>query len=157
MPSRLQDELQQSRPFVSLAQEATLAVLRTADCVRQRLEAVFAGHGITLQQYNVLRILRGAGEAGIPTLDIAERMIERAPGITRLLDRLEKKQLARRARCASDRRQIFAYLTPTGEALLKRLDLIVEEADQTAIGSLNPKQQKELIALLEGVREDRDG
>src|SRR5215208_2200660 len=105
-PSILQQEIRQSRPFRSRQQEAVLALLRTSDVVRRFLARIVEPHGITLQQYNVLRILRGAGEEGIPTLAIGERMIEQAPGITRLLDRLESKGLVRRSRCPEDRRQV---------------------------------------------------
>ena len=156
MPSRLQRDLRQSKPFHSIAQEATLGLLRTADCVRRRLESVFEGSGITLQQYNVLRILRGGGDAGVPTLDIAERMIERAPGITRLLDRLEAKKLVRRARCGSDRRQVLCWLTPAGAKLLAELDAPVAAADIAAVSGLGAKQQAELVALLDRVRGDSE-
>jgi DNA-binding MarR family transcriptional regulator len=152
VPSRLQRDLRQSKPFRSTAQEAALGLLRTADCVRRRIEEVFEGTGITMQQYNVLRILRGAGEAGVPTLDIADRMIERAPGITRLLDRLEAKQLVRRARCAADRRQVLCWLTPQGFELLEKLEGPVTKADATVMAGLGPKEQAELIALLDQVR-----
>jgi DNA-binding MarR family transcriptional regulator len=152
VPSRLQRDLRQSKPFRSTAQEAALGLLRTADCVRRRIEEVFEGTGITMQQYNVLRILRGGGEAGVPTLDIADRMIERAPGITRLLDRLEAKQLVRRARCAADRRQVLCWLTPQGFELLEKLEGPVTKADASVMAGLDPKEQAELIALLDQVR-----
>lgn len=153
MPSKLQKDLRQSKPFRSTAQEAALGLLRTADCVRGRIERVFEGTGITMQQYNVLRILRGAGDAGVPTLDIAERMIERAPGITRLLDRLEAKQLVRRARCAADRRQVLCWLTPQGTELLAKLEGPVTKADASVMAGLDAKEQAELIALLDQIRE----
>src|ERR1043165_1872826 len=81
MPMTILKELKQTRPFPSPSQEAAVALLRTADVVNRLIDSVVAGHGITGQQYNVLRILRGAGERGLPTLDIAERMIEQTPGI----------------------------------------------------------------------------
>ena len=89
MPSALQRELRQRRPFQSPAHEAVLGLMRTADLVRRQAAALIEPHGITLQQFNVLRILRGAGGEGLPTLEVAERMIEQTPGVTRLLDRLE--------------------------------------------------------------------
>ena len=88
---RLQDELRQRAPFASPAQEAVVALMRTTDVVRRYLARVVDPNGITLQQYNVLRILRGGGADGVPTLEVAARMIEQTPGITRLLDRLEAK------------------------------------------------------------------
>ncbi len=82
--SQLQREIKQRKPFQSRAQEAAIGLLRTADTVRREIASVVEPHGITLQQYNVLRILRGAGALGLPTLEIAARMVEQAPGITRL-------------------------------------------------------------------------
>ena len=102
--SALAREIQQRRPFQSARQEAALGLLKTVDLLRLHLSSVLEPFGVTDQQYNVLRILRGAGKDGLPTLAIAERMIERAPGITRLIDRLEKKGLVRRVRDPHDRR-----------------------------------------------------
>ncbi len=151
--SRLQEEIRQKRPFRSLGQETTLALLKTADHVHRRLETLMAPYGLTLQQYNVLRILRGAGEAGLPTLEIAARMIEQTPGITRLLDRLEKKKLVRRERCATDRRQVFAYSTPAGLKLLADLEEPLNQSDGIAVAALSSSQQKTLLELLERLRE----
>src|SRR6185295_1524706 len=110
--SALQREIRQTRPFRSRSQEAMLALLRTADQVHRSFARVVEPHGITLQQYNVLRILRGAGDAGLPTLEIGARMIERSPGVTRLIDRLEAKGWVRRERCPHDRRQVLCWITP---------------------------------------------
>src|SRR3954467_12585389 len=93
--SALQTELRQRRPFQSAAHEAVVALMRTADLVRRQMTALIEPHGITMQQFNVLRVLRGAGDEGLPTLEVAERLIEQAPGVTRLLDRLEAKALIR--------------------------------------------------------------
>lgn len=98
VPSSLQAEIQQTTPFRSLSEEAILSILRTADLVRTAITDLLAPAGITMQQYNVLRILRGAGEAGLPTLAIGDRMIESAPGVTRLLDRMEAKSWVSRTR-----------------------------------------------------------
>jgi DNA-binding MarR family transcriptional regulator len=122
MVSRLQRELKQQRPFAAPTQEAAVALMRTADLMRRALSAVVEPLDVTIQQYNVLRILRGAGERGLPTLEIAERMIEQAPGITRLIDRLEAKQLVARERCDTDRRQVFCRITGEGLELLAQLD-----------------------------------
>ena len=84
----------------------------------RRFSNLVEPHGISLQQYNVLRILRGAGKSGTPTLDIADRMIEKTPGITRLLDKLEAKQLVRRERCPEDRRQVLCWITNAGSPCL---------------------------------------
>lgn len=150
--SRIQAEIKQSKPFRSLAQEASIGLLRTADVLQRTFGAVTAAEDLTLQQYNVLRILRGAGAEGLPTLEVGERMIEQAPGVTRLLDRLEAKQLVRRERCLHDRRQVFCYITEEGLRSLARLDLPVDEADEAAMAGLTKSETKTLIALLDKVR-----
>lgn len=155
--SALQQEIHQSRPFRSQQQEAVLALLRTTDLVRRFLGRIVEPHGITLQQYNVLRILRGAGEAGIPTLAITERMIEQTPGITRLLDRLEAKGLVRRQRCAEDRRQVLCWLTEPGRELLAGLDPAMDGLDDGALGMLAPDDLDTLIRLLDGIRAGHPG
>src|SRR5262245_1756339 len=91
--SRLQHELRQRKPFQSTAHAAVVGLMRTADLIRRQMSEVVERQGLTLQQFNVLRILRGGGEGGVPTLEVADRMVEQTPGITRLLDRLEAKGL----------------------------------------------------------------
>jgi DNA-binding MarR family transcriptional regulator len=108
---------------------------------------VFDQQGITSQQYNVLRILRGAGLGG-PTLDIAERMIEQAPGITRLLDRLEGKKLVRRERPSDNRRQVLCFITKPGLDLLHKLDTPVRNKVNQALHQLDESGIEELIRLL---------
>ena len=129
-----------------------MALLRTADLVRRAVGRTLEPYDITLQQYNVLRILRGAGEQGLPTLEIAERMIEQAPGVTRLLDRLEVKGLVRRERCAQDRRQVLCWLTPAGLELVERLDEPVDSADAEAVAMLTPEEQDRLLRMLDAIR-----
>jgi len=152
--SRLQQEIKQTRPFRSLAQEAALGLLRTTDVLRRRTGVLIAPEGITVQQYNVLRILRGAGPTGLPTLEIATRMVEQTPGITRLLDRLEAKRLVHRERCPEDRRQVTCRITPSGLALLARLDPAIDAADDLILGTLNQTEMKQLIRLLDRIRDD---
>jgi DNA-binding MarR family transcriptional regulator len=129
-----------------------IALLHTADVLRRHLSRVVEPHGITLQQYNVLRILRGAGEEGLPTLSIAERMIEQTPGVTRLLDRLEAKSLVARCRGESDRRQVFCRLTSTGRTLLAQLDPDMDEADEAGVAMLRPEDKQRLLELLTSIR-----
>src|SRR5438045_2985874 len=150
---RLEHEIRQQRPFPSQRQAAVVGLLRTADTVGRFVDAVIERHGITGQQYNVLRILRGAGERGLPTLDIAERMIEETPGITRLIDRLEAKKLVARERCATDRRQVFCRISAAGLALLARLDEPVRAISDEALGTLSKKDVAQLIELLDRTRE----
>lgn len=151
--SRLQQELKQKRPFRSIYQEAALAVLKTADVIRRDLTRQLEPHDITAQQYNVLRILRGAGEEGLPTLAIGERLIEETPGMTRLLDRLEAKKLVRRVRCEHDRRQVLCYLTSAGAELLERLEPAVGETEADLASKLTPAEAESLVELLERLRE----
>jgi DNA-binding MarR family transcriptional regulator len=153
-PSRLQAELQQTRRFHSPHQEGAVGIVRTADLIGRAFARVIDPHGISAQQYNVLRILRGARPERLATLAIAERMIEQAPGITRLLDRLEKKSLVQRERCPSDRRQVLCEITPQGLALLDRLDRPVARAEREVLAGLRPGDLKALIRILDAVRED---
>ncbi|HVE70083.1 MAG TPA: MarR family transcriptional regulator [Thermoanaerobaculia bacterium] len=153
MASDLQRELKQSRPFVEPAEETAVSLLRTADLVRRTLTAVIEPHGLTLQQYNVLRILRGAGKDGLPTLEIAERMVEQTPGITRLIDRLEIKQRVERERSATDRRQVFVRITPSGLALLAQLDQPIRDAEREALGVVSDRQLAQLLSLLDRARQ----
>jgi DNA-binding MarR family transcriptional regulator len=148
----LRGELKQNRPFASATQEAAVSLLRTADLVRRAVAVVVEPHGLTPQQYNVLRILRGAGADGLPTLEIAQRMIEQTPGITRLVDRLEIKKLVSRERCPTDRRQVFCRITPAGLSLLERLDSPVHEAEAVALSDLSERQLAELLELLDRAR-----
>jgi len=150
--SQLQREIKQRRPFRNAAQEAVVGLLRTADVARQRLTEALTPSGLTLQQYNVLRILRGAGDQGLPTLDIAERMIERAPGITRLLDRLEVKGLVRRVRCPEDRRQVLCWPTREALSLLQSLDELTDRADRDIVAALTRRDLEDLVRLLDQVR-----
>jgi DNA-binding MarR family transcriptional regulator len=150
--SAIQREIHQSKPFRTRSQEGVVALLRTADVVRRYIGRVLEPYGVTTQQFNVLRILRGAGPEGLPTLAISERMIEEAPGITRLLDRLEAKGLVRRERCPEDRRQVLCYATPSGLELLGRIDRGMNDADEQGLGMLSDEDKAELIRLLDAVR-----
>jgi DNA-binding MarR family transcriptional regulator len=148
----VQAEIVQRRPFHSVKAEVAVSILRTAALIERHFAQVVARTGVTTQQYNVLRILRGAGDEGLPTLVIRDRMIHEAPGITRLLDKLEKAGLARRERCSPDRRQVFCYITPKGLELVTELEEAMRAADEIAVGSLSDAEQRQLIKLLEGVR-----
>lgn len=135
-------------------QEAVVNILRTANYLRSFCSPVFDLHGITPQQYNVLRILRGAGLGGLPTLEIAERMIEQAPGITRLLDRLEAKKLVRRERPSDNRRQVLCYVTKAGLDLVGELDAPMKEQAVEALRRLKKSELEELIRLLKLARNE---
>jgi DNA-binding MarR family transcriptional regulator len=153
-PSAIQRELQQRTPFPSAAQEATVALMRTVDVIRGELERALAPHGITAQQYNVLRILRGNHPEPLPTLEIAERMIERAPGITRLIDRLEAAGLVSRKRCREDRRVVHCAITRAGLATLAATDELVRTLDVKRAGRLSKAELATLLEQLDRIREE---
>lgn len=148
----IQRELKQKTPFSSPAHEASVSLLRTADLIRRTIGILVEPQGITMQQFNVLRILRGAGESGLPTLEIAERMVEQTPGITRLLDRLEAKGLVGRERCRSDRRQVLCTITNEGLELLDQVDEPIRRAEKKALAALSEHQLKQLLSLLDLAR-----
>jgi len=151
-PLNLREEIRQTKPFESPAQEAILGVYRTSDMLQRRFARLVEPHGISLQQYNVLRILRGAGKEGTPTLEIAERMVEKTPGITRLLDKLEAKHLVRRKRCPEDRRQVLCWITDSGVSLLSQLDKPLVQSGLTAVECLSQTEIRQLIAILGKLR-----
>ena len=138
--------------FRSREQQAVLGLLRTADAIKRSLAHVIEPHGITPQQYNVLRILRGAAPEGLPTLTIGERMVEQTPGVTRLIDRLERKGLVARIPCPKDRRRVFCQITPKGLDLLEELDEPVNRWDSQTVSILPPSEVDSLIKLLDRVR-----
>jgi DNA-binding MarR family transcriptional regulator len=150
--SAVQAEIKQALPFHSDGAEVAVGILRTAAVLERHYNQIVTRRGITIQQYNVLRILRGAGARGMPTLVIRDRMIHEAPGITRLVDRLEQAGLARRERQEADRRQVLCYITAKGTALLKDLDADVAAADDAAVSMLDPEDQRTLAVLLDAVR-----
>lgn len=151
-PSLLQRAIGQRQPFQSPGHEAAVAILHTADVVRRRMAEVVEPVGITLQQFNVLRILRGGGDDGVATLDVAERMVEQAPGITRLLDRLEAKGLVRRQRCPKDRRQNLCWISTRGRTLLEQLDEPTLRAAEGCVAGVDPADQATLLRLLDAIR-----
>jgi MarR family transcriptional regulator, organic hydroperoxide resistance regulator len=148
----LQKELKQTRPFRSPAEEAFVAVLKTADVLRRRMARIVEPHGITPQQYNVLRILRGAHPEPLPTLEIRERMLEEAPGITRLVDRLERLGLIERERAEDDRRRVDCWITAAGLDLLDELDEEVDAADEATADGLSTRDVQALLRILEVIR-----
>lgn len=153
-PSAIQRELKQTKRFPTLDEEAGVALIRTVDVIRGDLERALVGEDITLQQFNVLRILRGSHPEALPTLEIAERMIERAPGITRLLDRLEAAGLVSRKRCREDRRRVLCNITPAGLAALERTEAPLREIGRRRIGRLSNSDLTRLIGLLDQLREE---
>jgi DNA-binding MarR family transcriptional regulator len=120
--SSLATALKQNRPFVSLEQEVYLGILRTASELSYTVDQFFRPFGITSSQYNVLRILRGAGTDGLCRNEISERMVTATPDMSRLLDRMEKAGWVTRERAKEDRRQVSTHITKSGMELLARLE-----------------------------------
>jgi DNA-binding MarR family transcriptional regulator len=155
MTGRLQAELKQNKPFASLEVEAYLNVLRTADVLSRLVVAWLKPFDLTPSQYNVLRILRGAGAKGLPCGEIGARMVTHDPDVTRLIDRLMQRELVLRGRDDHDRRVVLVRITPAGLDLLKRCD--VEAAGDpfvAPLARLGRDQVTALIDLLEAVRAD---
>jgi DNA-binding MarR family transcriptional regulator len=145
-------ESQQTRTFQYIEEEAFLNIHRTADVMVQHLLAVLKPYGLSATQYNVLRILRSAGAAGLTCKDIGSRMVTPDPDITRLLDRLEKRNLLTRNRAREDRRFVSIQITPEGLEILKKLDAPVQDLQLDLFRNLGNQQVRELVDLLENVR-----
>ena len=119
---KIYEEIKQDKPMRMPGQVAVITIFRTADVLRHAVERSLSVFGLSEEQYNVLRILRGAGESGLPTLEISSRTLYRSPNITRLIDRLIAKKLARRSPSKEDRRVVIVSVSPAGLELLAHLD-----------------------------------
>jgi DNA-binding MarR family transcriptional regulator len=150
--TKLQQELKKKRPFDSPEQEAALNILRTSDQLQIRFVRLLREYGLTSSQYNVLRILRGEGNP-LPILEIASRTITVVPGITGLIDRLQQAGFVRRLRCEQDRRVIYVALTDQAIKTLAALDEPLVTLHRKLLGHLSQSELKDLIRLLEKVRE----
>ena len=148
----LQHEIGKKRPFDEPTQELFLAIMRTAAVLEADGAQLFRDAELSGATYNVLRILRGAGADGMPTLEIGTRMIERTPGVTRLIDRMEKKALVTRQRDRGDRRQVICRITERGLALLKKLDKPIDGLEDAAMAALSDAEVEALLPLLNKVR-----
>lgn len=149
---RLEDEIRQTRPFDSQAQAAHLSIARTAAVLEHAIEAALKPHGITGTQYNVLRILRGAGADGLCRREVTERMVRPVPDATRLLDRMEAAGLIERERRGEDRRFVSTRLTPQGRAMVDRLDAPIRELHERHFGGVTTRALSALVDVLERVR-----
>ncbi len=143
-------------PFGTREEEALLDLLRTADRVQARVGRLLKEHGLTHAQYNVLRILRGL-DRPTPILEVADKMLTEAPGITGLIDRLEKLEYVRRERCESDRRVVFVVLGPKAAGVLGDLDGPMAELRISLFAGLSKSDLATLIRLLDRVREPLEG
>jgi len=152
MPKTLQEELKQSKPFVSLEVEAYISLVRTEAVLSQRVDALFKQHGITQTLYNLIRIIRGGPKEGVPCAAIAERLITRVPDVTRLVDRAVKQGLVSRKRPETDRRVVLLRLTKRGDELLEALRDPLTELHAEQLGRLSQPELKKLIDLLSKLR-----
>lgn len=150
--SSLQTEIGQTRPFRSAAQEALLGIARTASVIDRLATRMLAPAGLSTAQYNVLRILRGAGPDGLPTLAIRCRMIDPAAAITRLVDKLEQAGWVARERMSDDRREVRCRITPSGLALLEQLDPVINAIDDRLGELITDEDLDHLSATLERIR-----
>jgi DNA-binding MarR family transcriptional regulator len=148
MTTTLRDSIRQQRPFASLEQEAYLNIVRTAADLTDGMEQVLRPAGLSGAQYNVLRILRGAGAGGLCRNDVRDRLLTRMPDVTRLLDRMEAAGLVTRARDSEDRRLVTTRLTPHGRAVVDGLDEAVAAEHRRRLGHLDPADLQALIDLL---------
>ena len=139
-------------PKPKLEQQVFLELLRVADSLVQDAEAILKPLGLSHTQYNVLRILRGAGPAGLACGGIGERMLTHDPDITRLLDRLDSRGLIKREREQEDRRVVRTRITDAGLRLLEELDAPVSQLHEKQLGHLEPTQLEELKNLLSLMR-----
>src|SRR5271154_4689594 len=153
---KLQHELKKKRPFDSSEQEAALSAVRTSDQLQIRFARLLREHDLTPSQYNVLRILRGEGKP-LPILEIASRTITVVPGITGLIDRLEQAGFVHRLRCEKDRRVIYVALTDQGTKTLADVDEPLLALHRKLTGHLSQGDLKDLIRLLEKLREPLAG
>jgi DNA-binding MarR family transcriptional regulator len=152
MSSRLAQEIKKRGPFDSLEQEVLLNLLRTADALAAQLEPLLRQAGVSATQYNALRILRGAGEEGLPCGEVSQRMITREPDITRLLDRLERRGLISRCRGVADRRVVRAKITRQGLDVLAQLDAPLQAAHREQFAHMDRQKLQTLLQLLEEAR-----
>ncbi len=157
MVRSLQSELKQTVPFRSLEEEAHLSIIRTADLLSRSAALLLKEHGLTQTQYNVLRILRGAGAEGLPSGEVGERMITREPDITRLLDRMETRGWVHRRRDPDDRRVMRVWITLAGRELTDQLDRPTAELLRHCLAHLGDARLADLSDLLGSVREGYDG
>ncbi|MDB4892161.1 MAG: transcriptional regulator, MarR family [Gemmatimonadetes bacterium] len=154
MDGKLQSQLKQSRPFRSSEEQLFLNLLRTARQFLDDFDRLLRGHELTQPQYNILRILRGAGAAGLPSGEIGERMVGRDPDVTRLLDRMEERELVSRRRSTTDRRVVTTQLTASGLRLVNDLDAPIAAMHVQQFGHLSEDEMADLNLLLERARDE---
>ena len=141
-----------AKPFKSLEEEAILSIARTAALIEHGGAEAFKPYGLTTTQYNVLRILRGAGQEGLCRNEVGERLVTKVPDVTRLLDRMEAAGLIVRERGAQDRRFVATRITEKALKLLEKIDRELPAMHARQLGHVSQKRLRELISILEEVR-----
>jgi len=153
---KLAKEIKQTKPFSLIEEEAVLNLGRTYEYLGQKLADLMKDYQLTPTQYNMLRILRGAGSDGITCSQACERMISPDPDITRLLDRMEARKLIQRERSQQDRRVVLTRITPEGLELVNRIDEPLAASLKKHVGHVGREKLKDLIETLELLREEQD-
>lgn len=149
----VQKELKQTKPFSSSEEAAALSIQLTAEALKTKAADLFKTKDLTAVQYNVLRILRGAGKDGISCREIGDRMITRDSDITRMLDRLDARGLIKRERQTDDRRVVLTFITEEGRSLLAELDRPVRDLNKKLLGHLSERELNTLGKLLAKIRD----
>ncbi|MEM9644251.1 MAG: MarR family transcriptional regulator [Planctomycetota bacterium] len=147
----LRQQLKKKRPFESVQQEAMISVLRTSDLLENRLARMLREYDLTPSQYNALRIMRGEGRP-MPCLEVAARMIQVAPAITRVVDQLVSRGLALKQQSGHDRRIFLVEATRAGLKLLQKLDQPIAELHQSLLGHVQTSDLRKLNQILETAR-----
>lgn len=147
---KIEEEIRQKKPFRNAYQRAIVNMIYTANWLTDQLRAHLKPYGITIQQYNVLRILRGADKP-LSTSDIRERLLDKMADTSRMVDRLCQKGLVERSTCEQDKRLVDVTLSAEGEKLLEKMDALDDAMDQL-IGELTDEEAMRLSDLLDKIR-----
>ena len=152
MAPGVQDELKQTRPFPSRVAEAMVAIVRTSAVLEHAWGETLRPFGLTPTQYNVLRILRGSGDAGLCGREVGERLVSQVPDVSRLLERMDDLGLITRERDLGDRRHVTARITARGHELLRGVEPELQALERRHFAKLSEGQVADLVGLLDAVR-----
>ena len=147
----IKETIKQGVPFKSVQQETMMSLIRTSSQVKHCIDSNLNISNLSSQQYNVLRILRGAAKA-IPIMDISDRLVEPTMGITRLINKLNKSGYIDRFQSDTDRRVFNIAINKKGLDLLASLDEKVDRIDEKIFGSMSEAKLKKLTHLLDEAR-----
>jgi DNA-binding MarR family transcriptional regulator len=150
----IEEEIQQTKPLRSVGEAFILNVIKTADILKGSMDAVLKPFGLTQAQFNILRILKGAEGEGRTCGEISERMVTKVPDVTRLVDRMVKKELARRERCTEDRRVVWIFITEKGLEQVNEVSPLIEAVTDQTTGELPENRVLEAISVLENFRKN---